>query len=306
MPARGEVCYTGMSGQLITALGLVRSKAGDAAKANNKMIIERCEMDVDIPSSVPSHIGQYPIDDHSTSSFFSHNYISSHGNRGCTVKVVHSHMRKTVRTELALIQDLSASSKRAGTPRFVELLDHFECDGTDCMVFEGRPVGLLDIADIRRCAAQMFEALLLLKQAGIIHADIRPENVHLGDGQRFELTGFTAAIRREDVYVCQHICDPCYRPPEVTQLHAYDHSLDMWSLGCTLFELYTGGKLMTGEMDQMVAVLAPGVLLQLLTSMRPGPSDLPEFADFLLSCLSWDKDKRISPDTDHPFFRNNI
>ncbi len=33
---------------------------------------------------------------------------------------------------------------------------------------------------------------------------------------------------------------PLYMSPELVQERAYDHTADLWALGCILFELHTG------------------------------------------------------------------
>ena len=43
------------------------------------------------------------------------------------------------------------------------------------------------------------------------------------------------------------IRDRFYRAPEIILGIPYDHSLDVWSIGCTLFELYSGKILFTGR-----------------------------------------------------------
>lgn len=38
-----------------------------------------------------------------------------------------------------------------------------------------------------------------------------------------------------------------YRAPEIILGVPFDYAVDMWSIGCTLYELYTGKILFTGE-----------------------------------------------------------
>jgi serine/threonine protein kinase len=43
-----------------------------------------------------------------------------------------------------------------------------------------------------------------------------------------------------------------YRAPEIILGITYDYSIDMWSIGCTLYELYTGKILFTGDSNNQM------------------------------------------------------
>lgn len=43
-----------------------------------------------------------------------------------------------------------------------------------------------------------------------------------------------------------------YRAPEIILGMSYDYGVDMWSIGCTLYELYTGKILFTGDSNNQM------------------------------------------------------
>lgn len=43
-----------------------------------------------------------------------------------------------------------------------------------------------------------------------------------------------------------------YRAPEIILGMPYDYAVDMWSIGCTLYELYTGKILFTGDSNNQM------------------------------------------------------
>jgi dual specificity tyrosine-phosphorylation-regulated kinase 2/3/4 len=49
-----------------------------------------------------------------------------------------------------------------------------------------------------------------------------------------------------------------YRSPEIVLMKPYDHKIDVWSLGCLIFEIYTGTPLFPSrtEDEQMQMLLA--------------------------------------------------
>lgn len=48
-----------------------------------------------------------------------------------------------------------------------------------------------------------------------------------------------------------------YRSPEIVLMKPYDHKIDVWSLGCLIFEVYTGSPLFPSrtEEEQMQMLL---------------------------------------------------
>jgi serine/threonine-protein kinase PRP4 len=65
------------------------------------------------------------------------------------------------------------------------------------------------------------------------------------------------AIDRSDAATAQanvtpYLVSRFYRAPEVILGIPYDYSVDMWSIGCTLYELYTGKILFTGDSNNQM------------------------------------------------------
>eukprot|EP00928_Gymnodinium_smaydae_P003372 TRINITY_DN11210_c0_g1_i1.p1 TRINITY_DN11210_c0_g1~~TRINITY_DN11210_c0_g1_i1.p1 ORF type:complete len:570 (+),score=117.91 TRINITY_DN11210_c0_g1_i1:281-1990(+) len=108
----------------------------------------------------------------------------------------------------------------------------------------------------------MVEALAAVHAAGIIHGDVRCENFLLNGGsdRRLKLIDFGTArdTYHPEVEASQssESCPPARRlllPPEAARGDAFDRRGDLWSLGCSIFELVTG---------------VPASLLPALTSER--------------------------------------
>ncbi|TPP60619.1 Dual specificity protein kinase CLK2 [Fasciola gigantica] len=105
---------------------------------------------------------------------------------------------------------------------------------------------------------QLCEAVEFLHRIGLTHTDIKPENVlfvdgafdELYDGDRcrmirrvrnpaVKLIDFGSATYDDD-HRPTTIQTRHYRAPEVVLELGWDHSADVWSIGCMLFELVTG------------------------------------------------------------------
>jgi serine/threonine-protein kinase PRP4 len=52
--------------------------------------------------------------------------------------------------------------------------------------------------------------------------------------------------------VMPYLVSRFYRAPEIMLGMPFDYAIDMWSIGCTLYELYTGKILFTGETNNQM------------------------------------------------------
>ncbi|KAF2225671.1 kinase-like domain-containing protein [Elsinoe ampelina] len=141
----------------------------------------------------------------------------------------------------------------------IRLERHFMHKGHLCMVFEnlsinlrevlkkfGRDVGI-NIKAVRAYAQQIFLGLSLLKKCEIIHADLKPDNVLVNENRsQLKIADLGSAFDAQDSEITDTLVSRFYRGPEIMLGLKGDYALDMWSIGCTLFELYTGRILFTG------------------------------------------------------------
>ncbi len=127
------------------------------------------------------------------------------------------------------------------------------------------------------------EGLKVLHEKGIIHKDLKPSNIMLGDnGQDVAIIDFGISSVREDgntVIVTRTGMTPEYSAPE-TFKSLYLSESDYYSLGITLYELYCGHtpyELMNqDEIEQFVSV-----------QKLPLPSDMRSEMKVLISALTY-------------------
>jgi serine/threonine-protein kinase PRP4 len=157
---------------------------------------------------------------------------------------------------LTLLQDRDAT----GRVPIIRLLHTFTHKKHFCLVFEslesdlrellkrhGRNTGL-DISAVRLYARQMFMALHHLEQAEVLHADLKPDNILVHqDNQYIKLCDLGSAMFLRDATVTDMLVSRFYRAPEIMIGMPHSYAIDMWAIGCTLFELYTGKILFNGQ-----------------------------------------------------------
>jgi predicted ATPase/DNA-binding SARP family transcriptional activator/Tfp pilus assembly protein PilF len=146
-------------------------------------------------------------------------------------------------------------------PNIVRMLVTFEQEGQRSIVMEYVPGGslgqLLDeqgrlpLEQVLTIGLELADALSRSHHLGIIHRDIKPDNVLLAADGTPRLTDFgTARLLRQDARLTQlgdFVGSPSYASPEMLRGGEPDARSDIWSLGVTLFELLTGQQPFPGE-----------------------------------------------------------
>ncbi len=111
-------------------------------------------------------------------------------------------------------------------------------------------VGPMPIAEAIATTAALADALAYAHERGVIHRDIKPDNVHILPGGQVKLTDFgIARILGEDSLTMagQVFGTPSYMSPEQVTGNPLDGRTDQFSLGVLLYEMVTGRKPFTGD-----------------------------------------------------------
>lgn len=183
--------------------------------------------------------------------------------------------RRVAIKELALPQHLAGSQKRerierfyreakaAGTlthPNIVTIYDVGEENERHFIVMEyleGHSLreiqqmqGALPLKESLEIALQLCDALGYAHSRGIVHRDVKPDNVHILPGGIIKLTDFGIARITAEPSITAHgqvFGTPSYMSPEQVASHTVDHRTDIFSLGITLYEMLTGRKPFQGD-----------------------------------------------------------
>ncbi|XP_034552567.1 homeodomain-interacting protein kinase 1-like isoform X2 [Notolabrus celidotus] len=148
----------------------------------------------------------------------------------------------------------------------VKFLEKFEHGGQTYLVFEKLykdlhevvcEFGPMPLDSIRPVAQQLLVALDALKGLGILHTDIKLDNVMLvsQDQIQVKLIDFGEARPVSSVELGE-LCQPIgCTAPEVSLGLPYNEAIDMWSLGCLLGSIYLAANLFPHNDYQMMKVL---------------------------------------------------
>uniref|UniRef100_A0AAR5Q9W5 non-specific serine/threonine protein kinase n=1 Tax=Dendroctonus ponderosae TaxID=77166 RepID=A0AAR5Q9W5_DENPD len=178
----------------------------------------------------------------------------------------HPYFKQQGLIEISILSKLSDRS--VNDFNIVRAYEFFEHKAHLCLVFEMLEQSLYDFLKqnkfsplplkyIRPILQQVLTALLKLKQLGMIHTDLKPDNIMLVDPvrqpYRVKVIDFGSAS-----YVSEPVCNTYlqtryYRSPEIILGMPFSEAIDMWSLGCVGAELFLGWPLYPGssEYDQI-------------------------------------------------------
>ncbi|KAK3262632.1 hypothetical protein CYMTET_28523 [Cymbomonas tetramitiformis] len=136
-------------------------------------------------------------------------------------------------------------------PNIIQMLDAFETRTEFCVVTEYAQGELFEILEddkslpestVQHIAKQLVAALHYLHSNRIIHRDMKPQNILICSGCVVKLCdfGFARVLSQNTMVLTSIKGTPLYMAPELVQEKAYNHTVDLWSLGVILYELYVG------------------------------------------------------------------
>jgi signal transduction histidine kinase/DNA-binding CsgD family transcriptional regulator len=116
----------------------------------------------------------------------------------------------------------------------------------------------------------VLEALAYAHARGVIHRDIKPQNIMLTPSNQVKVTDFGLALAQDDVRLTQEgtiIGSPLYLAPEMVSDGLADNRTDLYAVGAVLYELLTGRPPFSGNTP--IAILS-----QILTAPVAPPRTL--------------------------------
>ncbi len=150
--------------------------------------------------------------------------------------------------------------------------------------------GRMAPATVRALFAPVVEALEAAHAAGVVHRDLKPDNLFVVDGKEMRILDFgVAKVDTDDASGLTStgamLGTPYYMAPEQAfGEDCIDSRADVWSLGVVLFECLAGARPTQGaNLGQVLKLMSSGALPRLHSLAPETPPALAEVVDRMLS-----------------------
>ncbi|WP_431911945.1 protein kinase domain-containing protein [Nonomuraea jabiensis] len=159
---------------------------------------------------------------------------------------------------------------RSGKPYIA--MDYFENGSLRDKV---RKEGPLPVPEVLRAGVKLAGALAAVHEAGVLHGDIKPQNILISRYGEPAIADFGVArvVDSSEISATSQAFTPLHAAPEVLTGQPHSASTDIYSLGSTLYHLLAGQPAFHNPTDPSIAPLMYRVL-----SIEPPPinrSDVP-------------------------------
>jgi len=178
-------------------------------------------------------------------------------------------MKKAAEKEIEILQTLNSADKQ-NKRHIIRLHGTFYYRKHLCLVFEcmwddlrkalkkytkGKGMAL---QAIRAYTKQLIVGLRHMHRCKIIHADIKPDNILISEGHNVvKFCDLGTALETKDAAITPYLVSRFYRAPEIILGSEYTIAVDVFALGATLFELFTGKILFksTSNNDALMKIM---------------------------------------------------
>ncbi|KAL7577616.1 hypothetical protein ACA910_015135 [Epithemia clementina (nom. ined.)] len=158
--------------------------------------------------------------------------------------------RGVVQLLLPIVKEGSSSSLMMEYRGHVVLVfPYMEYNLRDVLIKFGKGVGL-SLQAVRSYFGQLLAAATHLKKHGIIHADLKPDNILVnGDFAMVQLADFGSAFEATapENQPTPYLVSRYYRAPEIILGLTPTSAIDLWSLSVTVAEIFLGDVVFRGK-----------------------------------------------------------
>jgi serine/threonine-protein kinase PknK len=144
-----------------------------------------------------------------------------------------------------------------------------------------RQQGLFDVPTALRIAVKVCDALAFAHRSGVLHRDVKPQNILLSSLGEPALADFGTAVAMTEKTAATSALTPVHAAPEVLEGHTPGPASDVWSLGSAIYTMLAGRAPFSGPANEGLLNL----LLRVVSQPLP-PLSRPDVPASLAAALN--------------------
>jgi len=134
-----------------------------------------------------------------------------------------------------------------GHPNIIRLYGEHHIESNSVLLMEHMDLSLyqyeqmrctIDVELEKSYAHQLLSGLAHIHSKGVVHGDVKPSNMMVGNKGILKIIDFGSACKAGDKSITRH--NLFYRPPETTIIAST--SQDMWAAACVIGEMFCGSQ----------------------------------------------------------------
>jgi serine/threonine protein kinase len=249
--------------------------------------------------------------------------------RKVAIKVQCNRKNSDIESYLSAFAELECLHQFSGIENVIQLLDAFYIDSTVFFVLEYCEQTLhqlfITMKDdsnkeqvYKLIFKQIVQGLTEINRIGYMHLDIKPKNILIDSSGTVKICDFSISYRISDIKEGGEYQTSWYRSPEAINNHlngqffksTYNigYNVDVWSIGCILYEGMTSGEILfRGEdsANMYNAINKSRYYEKDNLYINKRLSQFPILVDFIKTCLIYNNSKRPMAEQllNHDFFK---
>lgn len=198
------------------------------------------------------------------------------------------------------------------------------CSNSDLANWIGRRRFDVDPRNPQKAMQAVLSGLDYCHENGIVHGDVKTENVMVTKDEAFKLSDFGHAYDKSKPRKSRKMGTPQCTAPELVQGDPYDEKIDVWSAGIMMYELVAKGNLFELQEDDsdsdfdgkaflkdifhQIETITQEELNQRIDMLKNNPRCSDKCRDLLKKMLTKDPKGRLSAQKclQHDWFREDV